>query len=390
MMTSMTESAVTVRHLEQDPISSRSTEFVERKGIGHPDSICDGIAEAISRELSRHYLDEFGRILHHNTDKVQLVAGTTDPQFGGGEIVDPIYVLLGGRATKTVDGQRIPVDDIALDAARDYVDARFEELSADMVEFDSRIGETSAELHSLFDAQDVPRANDTSVGTGYAPLSETDRIIRGLDPELREQVPAIGEDIKLMGWRTDDELRITVAAAVVSRYVSDTDEYVEVIEQVAEIASRYASERTDRAVHVDVNAADDVETGTVYLTETGLSAEMGDDGNVGRGNRVNGVITPHRPMSLEASAGKNPVSHVGKLYNLVATNAAERVHRTLGADHTEVKLLSQIGTPVTDPIAIDVDTTARDDEAIRRIVGSELDTIESLTHDLVAGDVSLF
>jgi len=386
----MTESAVTVRHLEQDPISSRSTEFVERKGIGHPDSICDGIAEAISRELSRHYLDEFGRILHHNTDKVQLVAGTTDPQFGGGEIVDPIYVLLGGRATKTVDGQRIPVDDIALDAARDYVDARFEELSAGMVEFDSRIGETSAELHSLFDAQDVPRANDTSVGTGYAPLSETDRIIRGLDPELREQVPAIGEDIKLMGWRTDDELRITVAAAVVSRYVSDTDEYVEVIEQVAEIASRYASERTDRAVHVDVNAADDVETGTVYLTETGLSAEMGDDGNVGRGNRVNGVITPHRPMSLEASAGKNPVSHVGKLYNLVATNAAERVHRTLGADHTEVKLLSQIGTPVTDPIAIDVDTTARDDEAIRRIVGSELDTIESLTRDLVAGDVSLF
>ncbi len=192
-----------------------------------------------------------------------------------------------------------------------------------MVEFDSRIGETSAELHSLFDAQDVPRANDTSVGTGYAPLSETDRIIRGLEPELREQVPAIGEDINLMGWRTDDEHRITVAAAVVSRYVSDIDEYVEVIEQVAEIASRYASERTDRAVHVDVNAA-------------------------------------------------------------------ERVHRTLGADHTEVKLLSQIGTPVTDPIAIDVDTTARDDEAIRRIVGSELDTIESLTRDLVAGDVSLF
>lgn len=206
----MTESAVTVRHHEQNPIASRSTEFVERKGIGHPDSICDGIAEAISRELSRHYLDEFGRILHHNTDKVQLVAGTTDPQFGGGEIVDPIYVLLGGRATKAVDGQRIPVDDIALDAARDYVDTSFEELSADMVEFDSRIGETSAELHSLFDAQDVPRANDTSVGTGYAPLSETDRIIKGLEPELREQVPAIGEDIKLMGWRTDDELRITV------------------------------------------------------------------------------------------------------------------------------------------------------------------------------------
>ncbi|WP_318570676.1 methionine adenosyltransferase [Salinigranum marinum] len=380
----------TIQHLNENPIASRSTEFVERKGIGHPDSICDGIAEAISRRLSRRYLDEFGQILHHNTDKVQLVAGSTEPAFGGGEIVDPIYVLLGGRATKTVDGQRIPVDDIAIDAAGDYVDDHFQELSPDMVEFDSRIGETSADLQSLFDAQGTPRANDTSVGTGYAPLSETDRIINGLEPELRERISAIGEDIKLIGWRTDDELRITVAAAVISRYVSDISEYVNVKERIADTVTQYANKHTGRTVHVDVNAADDLETETVYLTETGLSAEMGDDGNVGRGNRVNGVITPHRPMSLEASAGKNPVSHVGKLYNLVATNAAKRIHQTLGAAHTEVKLLSQIGTSVTEPVAVDVDTTARDDEEIRRIITAELETIDSLTRDLVTGDVQLF
>lgn len=380
----------TIHRLDQNPISSRSTEFVERKGIGHPDSICDGIAEAISRRLSRYYLDEFDRILHHNTDKVQLVAGSTDPAFGGGEIIDPMFVLIGGRATNAVDGQRVPVDDIAIDAARDYVDGHFEELSADMVEFDSRIGETSSDLQSLFGSQGTPRANDTSVGTGYAPLSETDRIIGGLEPELHDQIPAIGEDVKLMGWRSDDELRITVAAAVISRYVSDISEYVEVKEQINRTVKRYATDRTDRAVHVDVNAADDLESETVYITETGLSAEMGDDGNVGRGNRVNGVITPHRPMSLEASAGKNPVSHVGKLYNLVATNAAERIHQTLGAAHTEVKLLSQIGTPVTEPLAVDVDTTTRDDEEVRRIITSELETIDSLTHDLVAGDVQLF
>ena len=386
----MPEPSFTVRHLDRNPITSRSTEFVERKGIGHPDSICDGIAEAVSRRLSRYYLDEFGRILHHNTDKVQLVAGTTDPRFGGGDVIDPIYVLLGGRATRSADGQHVPVDDIAIEAARDYVDAHLSELSGDAIEFDSRIGETSAGLKSLFDSGGTRLANDTSVSTGYAPLSETDRIVKGLETTLRERIPAVGDDVKLMGWRTDDDLRITVAAAIISRHVADLSEYVAVKEQVRDVATQYANQHSERTVRVDVNAADDVESESVYITETGLSAEMGDDGNVGRGNRVNGVITPHRPMSLEASAGKNPTSHVGKLYNLVATNAAERIHQTLEAEHTEVKLLSQIGMPVSEPLAIDVDTTARDDDEVRRLVTAELDDIESLTNDLVAGDVAVF
>lgn len=386
----MADSAVTVHHLEHDPVTSRATEFVERKGLGHPDSICDGIAEAVSRRLSQYYLEEFGHILHHNTDSVQLVAGTTEPAFGGGEIVDPIYVLISGRATTTVDGQDVPVDNLAVDAARDYVDATFDDLPADAVEFDPRIGETSADLKALFDEQGATRANDTSIGVGYAPLSDTERIVRELEPAIREEIPAVGEDVKVLGWRTDDELRLTVAAAVVSRHVATLEEYVDVVAQVENLASRYASDRTERDVHVDVNAADDVDTETVYLTETGLSAEMGDDGNVGRGNRVNGLITPHRSMSLEATAGKNPVSHVGKLYNIVATKAAERVNQELDAEYTGVKLLSQIGAPVAEPQAIDVETTARDDDELRRLVAAELEGIDSLSRDIVAGDVQLF
>jgi len=386
----MDVSAVSVSHLERDPVSARPTEVVERKGLGHPDSICDGIAEAVSRRLSQYYLEEFGHILHHNTDSVQLVAGTTEPAFGGGEIVDPIYVLISGRATTTVDGRDVPVDNLAVDAARDYIDATFDDLPADAVEFDPRIGETSADLKALFDEQGATRANDTSIGVGYAPLSETDRIVRGLEPAIRDEIPAVGEDIKVLGWRTDDELRLTVAAAVVSRHVATLAEYVDVVAQVENLATRYASERTERDVHVDVNAADDIDTETVYLTETGLSAEMGDDGNVGRGNRVNGLITPHRSMSLEATAGKNPVSHVGKLYNIVATNAAERINQELDAEYTGIKLLSQIGAPVTEPQAIDVETTARDDDELRRLVAAELEGIDSLAREIVAGDVQLF
>ncbi|MFB6147348.1 MAG: methionine adenosyltransferase, partial [Candidatus Nanohaloarchaea archaeon] len=55
------------------------TELVERKGIGHPDSICDGVAESVSRALCREYRDRFGKVLHHNTDEVQLVAGSSEP-----------------------------------------------------------------------------------------------------------------------------------------------------------------------------------------------------------------------------------------------------------------------------------------------------------------------
>jgi len=386
----MDDSSVTVQHLDRNSVSSQSPEFVERKGLGHPDTLCDGIAEAISRRLSRYYLDEFGRILHHNTDSVQLVAGTTKPAFGGGEIVEPISVIIGGQATKTVDRRRVPTDELAVGAARDYVDTTIEELPADAIEFESRLGETSADLKTLFGDGDVPRANDTSIGVGYAPLSKTDHIVRGLESEIRKKIPAVGEDVKVLGWRTDDQLRLTVAAAVISRYVATVEEYVEITDHVEALAKRYASDRMDGDVQVDVNAADDIETETVYLTETGLSAEMGDDGNVGRGNRGNGLITPTRPMSLEATAGKNPVSHVGKLYNLVARNAADRIHRELGAEYAEVKLLSQIGAPITAPQAIDVETTACDDEAIRQLVTAELEDLDELTHDIVAGDVQLF
>lgn len=381
---------VTIQHLDSDPIAARSTEFVERKGLGHPDTMCDGFAEAISRRLADYYLDHAGRICHHNTDAVQIVAGTSAPEFGGGEIVEPIHVQIGGRARTRVDGTRVPVDELAIQAASSYVAEHFPALERDMIDFDVRIGETSPDLRSLFDSAGVPLANDTSVGVGYAPLSETDRIVADVERAVRTQVEAVGEDVKVMGWRADDQLRLTVAAAVLSRAVPDLEAYLAVREEVQSIAEQVARERTTRSVSVVVNAADDVASGSVYLTETGLSAEMGDDGNVGRGNRANGLITPHRPVSPEATAGKNALSHVGKLYNVIATRAAERIHDELGGEYAAVTLLSQIGEPVDTPQAIDVDTTAEDDEVVEAIVKSELAAIESVTQQLVAGEISVF
>ena len=80
---------------------------------------------------------------------------------------------------------------------------------------------------------------------------------------------------------------------------------------------------TSRKVTVHINTADDINTGSVFLTVTGTSAEMGDDGSVGRGNRCNGLITPNRPMSMEATSGKNPINHIGKIYNILSTKLAK-------------------------------------------------------------------
>src|SRR3989442_2043009 len=118
-----------------------------------------------------------------------------------------------------------------------------------------------------------------------------------------------------MGVRHDDEMRLTVAAAFVDKYVPDKDHYRSVVEELRERLLDNAVKYTDRSVKVDINTGDNYDAGIFYLTVTGLSWENGDDASVGPGNRVSGLITPYRPMSMKAPAAKNPVTHIGKLYD---------------------------------------------------------------------------
>ncbi len=110
---------------KEQPLDKQKVELVERKGIGHPDSICDGLAEAVSCALSNEYIRRFGHIMHHNTDQVELVGGRSTPEWGAGEIDTPTYLLLSGRATTDVDGEAVPVGEIAIKTARDYLKTNF-------------------------------------------------------------------------------------------------------------------------------------------------------------------------------------------------------------------------------------------------------------------------
>ena len=99
--------------LEDQPL-----EICERKGLGHPDTMCDSVMNQISIELSKEYMKKFDVVLHHNVDKSLLAAGVAAPSFGGGEVVEPMLFVFGDRATFRVGDDEIPVDEIAERSAK--------------------------------------------------------------------------------------------------------------------------------------------------------------------------------------------------------------------------------------------------------------------------------
>jgi S-adenosylmethionine synthetase len=394
---------VQVEPLRTVHIEDQEVEMVERKGLGHPDSIADGVSESVSRALSRLYLDEYGRILHHNTDETQVVGGASEPKFGGGRVTAPIYMLLVGRATTEVNGEKLPYRETAIEAARKYVQSVCAHVDIDKhVEFDCRIGQGSVDLRGVFDQKAV-LANDTSFGVGFAPLSDLERVVleseHYLTLKLKKKLPALGEDVKVMGYRQGARIHLTVAAALVDSEIANAKEYQSVCDEIHSHLADLAAKLTQREVGIDVNTADDPELGRFYLTVTGCSMEAGDDGSVGRGNRSNGLITPCRPMSLEATAGKNPVNHVGKIYNLLGNLIANDIVRETGGNVKEVhvRILSQIGKPVDQPQVASLQILPSDGVKLSSVRGkaeavanSWFDQVDSIPRRLLTGKLSVF
>lgn len=347
---------IRVEKLTQTPIEKQEIEIVERKGVGHPDSMADGFAEAVSRSLCNEYIKKCGTVLHHNTDQVEVVAGRSCPEYKGGELISPIYVLLVGRATKEFQDCKIPTDTTAVKAAKQYLKNTLPDIDSEHdIIIDCKLGVGSTDLQSVFRRGQAPMANDTSFGVGFAPFSETEQIVYNTERQMvlnfKKDIPAIGTDIKVMGMRKNDKITLTVACAMIGKYIDDASHYFSVKEELSDKICDLAMKYTDREVEVYVNTGDDEESGCVYLTVTGTSAEMGDDGSVGRGNRCNGLITPNRPMSMEATSGKNPINHVGKLYNLLSNRMANDIaEKVPGIQDVHIRILSQIGHPIDQPL----------------------------------------
>ncbi len=387
--------------------SQSPVEIVERKGLGHPDTICDALAEELSLALSRYYRDRFGLVLHHNVDKALLWGGVSNTAFKGGHIIEPMEIFLAGRATCEYKGIRVPLNELIIETSRAWLKVHMHALDPEKhVKLHSMIRPGSSELVDLYLRQEktgIALANDTSCGVGYAPLDELEQLVMTVERKLNSTdvklaYPEIGEDIKVMGVRQGETIALTIACALIDKHVADIADYQAKKDNIIELSKNVVQAICNKPVTLSVNTADGKDEDNIYLTVTGTSAEAGDDGEVGRGNRINGLITPYRPMNMEAAAGKNAVTHVGKIYNIVAQKICEKLVNQLPLiEHAQCYLVSRIGSPVQEPQVVDLRLQLTEgaipnqlDTEIRNIVSEQLTGVPEIQNKLIDGSIKVY
>ncbi len=381
------------------PTFKKKFEIVERKGIGHPDTICDLLMNKVSIELSKLYLKETGAIQHHNMDKTMLVAGKTQNKFGGGQIIKPMKLILGDRATFSINGRVLPIGEFVIETSRSWLEQNLRHLKDQNIEFQLEIGPTSPELQSIFKKPTNIVSNDTSALVGYAPFTQTESLVLKTEQyinseKFKSEFPMAGEDVKVMGFRNGKTVDLTIAIAFVDRYVSSLQDYFTKKQEMNQAIIEFASKYSDLKINSEINCLDDKNKGMdgIYLTVLGTSADSADSGEVGRGNKANQVISPSRPAGAEAIAGKNPISHIGKIYNAMSFRLADQIHSEISSiDEVTVWMYNIIGRPVNDPQAIVIEPITKENQSIsdedknniQKIISENLANMDKFCMDLV-------
>jgi S-adenosylmethionine synthetase len=398
---------IIVEDLKQTPLEKQRIEIVERKGLGHPDYICDAVMDQISVRLSKIYLEKAGAILHHNVDKSLLVAGKTEPRFGGGIVKQPMLFVFGDRATSKINGEEINVSEIAVNVAKEWFKKNMRFVDPEKhVKYQVELKPGSVGLVDIFKRKGrFLGANDTSAAVGYAPMTTTEKVVRKTEQflnskEFKQRFPESGEDIKVMGYRNNNHLHLTVSMAFVDRYINSEEDYFDKKAKILEETKKFVMANTDfDDVDVQLNTLDvrGRGLGGVYLTVLGTSADSGDSGEVGRGNRVNGLISLNRPFCSEAAAGKNPVSHVGKIYNALTYKIARDVYEQVPElEEVYIWLLSKIGTSIDHPAIAAAQVIMKGNNSleavrheIKEVLDYELENVDKFCIELAQGKIPI-
>jgi S-adenosylmethionine synthetase len=395
-----------IEKLNKLPTSKQKVEIVERKGVGHPDTICDSIVNQISIELSKYYLKKFGQIMHHNIDKALLSAGEAEHRFGGGIIKKPMRFIVGDRATFFVGKERVPVEDIAISTAKKWFKKNLRFVDPEKhVEYEIELKQGSAALRDIFKrSKKILGANDTSAVVGYAPMTPLEKLVLGVErflnsKKFKKEFPETGEDVKVMGLRKDKEIDLTIAMAFIDRFIDSEETYFKRKAEVLEELKNYLAKTEFEKVNVYLNNLDRKGRGIagLYLSVLGTCADSADCGQVGRGNRVDGLISLSRPAGSEAAAGKNAQSHPGKIYNLLSYKIAREIYAQIdGLEEVIVWLCSQIGRPINQPHVISVQLIPKQGVSlksispkIKEIIDEECQNIEKFIRDLTLGKLAV-
>ncbi|MFH1610917.1 MAG: methionine adenosyltransferase [Patescibacteria group bacterium] len=390
--------------------------ITERKGLGHPDTLCDGAADYVSQQYSQYCLEKFGEVLHHNCDKFVILGGTAKVGFGYGKIVSPFRFIMNGRFSESFGATKIEYKSLIRQWIKEYVsniltliDSNKDMEIVDMIHSNPSPGIISTDVKNLPPRSSIfmftPRnkkdltqstfleSNDTSAGVGYAPLNTSDLVAIAVEKKFNSKDfkikhPYIGSDIKVMVVTVDRTIKITTCIPFIGLYTPSIKFYKDKIKWLKEMINDEVKNIIGKqySLSITINNRDVIKMNEVYLTATGSSVESGDEGIVGRGNRINGVISMTEPMSMEAACGKNPIYHIGKLYNVLAKRIAFKIYDLYNIS-CKVYLVSQTGRDLQDPwqCIITLSTKKYNKEGISNIVKKELSDVVDLSNDLIFG-----
>lgn len=386
------------------PFGNEDYETIERKGVGHPDTIADILAQKISREYAR-YTTKYcsGVILHHQIDKLMVIGGKTETTFGNGKFIFPIKIIVAGRASYMFGGILIPVEKIVRKVIYSHFREYFPLVPRKFIVIENlltnhagpgTIRQSKGAIAKMFSPDRVETvrgyekyvANDTSYCVAYAPLSALERSILEAEKYLNSKdtkklYPWLGSDIKIMAVRNFSKVSITMCIPLIAKYVKSFDEYKKYLNKIARLVNKkFVSALPEYDVEISINTKDDYEKMNVYLTVSGASLS-GDIGVVGRGNRTNGLITSNRPMSMEGTNGKNPRYYSGFIYANLTKIIANRIY-----SETEqpcvVEMVAQNGGLLKEPWRTRVVTKA-DETIVKKIVSEEVSKTEKVTQDFL-------
>lgn len=396
-------------------LGNENFEIVERKGIGHPDTLSDALAERLSNAYSKYTLKHFGAVLHHNFDKVGMMGGKCSVEFGSGKMLEPIRVLLNGRASSKFGDTKIDVKKILLDETKRFFKEKFPMLDFDQ---DIRIlyevsegsspggvkGHTSKrhrwfEPESLNDLNELKHlnCNDTSLGCGFYGFSVLEDIVYSLEKYLNSEKYKsinkwVGSDIKIMGFKENNKISITLCVPQLCQFVRNLDEYKENKERLKhDITNFIMNKYPDVELNLYLNTRDNFDENNtdIYLTFTGSSIEMGDEGFVGRGNRMGGLITPRRFYTMEGICGKNPIYHTGKMYSVASYIIAKKIYEQYGAN-CSVEMIGQSGQSLLEPWKITIFTNKKIDyELCNKVCCEILDDFSSVSKGIINSEFPL-
>jgi S-adenosylmethionine synthetase len=355
-----------------DP-AKKNLEIVERKGLGHPDTLADALAELVSIDYSNFCLDNFGAVLHHNIDKFYIGAGLFKSDFGYCEKIKPVQIFINGRMSNSFGGQKIDLVGMQRETILNYLRAILPRLSESDIVINHNATQNSRLSHwfSPRDINDLPEYSKLSAGDSAVcifswPLSPVENLVYRLEEFFWDKVgdfphpkfDNIGQDIKVMAFRQGNKVDVGIRLPIISTSVGGKEEYETAVDLIQQQTRVFAHEIVDEKLNLSLR----VNTNKPYLLGIGSCIECGEEGLVGRGNSNSGLISVFRPHSVEAPSGKNPVYHTGRVLNFLVMNLSKALYNELGVKNT-VSAVTKNGGSLVPPTFLSIST----DKKISRI-----------------------